>query len=67
MQDLINLLNDLSEKYDFEESDIKKLQQIVFSLENGDHAFEDMEQDDFVNPDQTELFEAKDDFKEEDD
>lgn len=47
MQKLLDIINKLAEKYKFEESEIKEVQQAVFSLENGEDSLLN-EEEDFV-------------------
>lgn len=58
MQDLLDLLNELSEKYKFEEGDIKKIQDCVFAIEVGDDSVK-AEGDDFVSPEVEETEEVE--------
>ena len=51
IQELIDLLNKLSEKYNFEEDDINAIRESVFKIENGDNALLS-EADDFVSPEE---------------
>lgn len=50
MQDLINLINELSEKYKFDEADIKRVQEAVFNVEQGGITNADLDKEDFVQP-----------------
>jgi len=50
MQELIDLMNELSEKYKFDEADIKRVQEAVFKIENGGITSADLDKDDFVQP-----------------
>lgn len=51
MDKLLNLLNELAEKYSFEEEDIKRIQKAVFDIEDPNGAEDaDMAQEDFVVP-----------------
>lgn len=36
LQELIDLMNEFSAKYNFSEEDINKIQEAVFKIENGD-------------------------------
>lgn len=55
MDKLLNLLNELAEKYSFEEEDIKRIQKAVFDLETGDSTLDgDMAAEDFVAPEEDE-------------
>lgn len=49
MQKLLDILNELSEKYDFAEEDIQKIQKAVFEIENGEDEMMNGI-DDFVEP-----------------
>lgn len=51
MQKLLDIINKLAEKYKFEESEIKEVQQAVFSLENGEDSLLN-EEEDFKSPDE---------------
>jgi len=51
MQNLLDLLNELSEKYKFSEEDIGKIQNCVFAIQNGEDALMN-EADDFVSPEE---------------
>lgn len=52
MQKLIDLMNELSEKYKFDEADVKRIQEAVFQIENGEGAISsaDLDKEDFVKP-----------------
>jgi len=50
MQDLIDIINKLAEKYKFEQSDIKEVQDAIFALENGRDEKESLEVEDFQTP-----------------
>lgn len=64
MQNLLDLLNELSEKYKFSEEDIGKIQEAVFAIENGEDALMN-EADDFVSPEE-EVYERTEEIDEED-
>jgi hypothetical protein len=51
MQKLLDILNELSEKYNFEEADIQKIQKAVFEIENGEDEMMNGI-DDFVEPEE---------------
>ena len=65
MQKLLDLLNDLSEKYKFEESDIQKIQDAIFSVQNGEDSLLNAEED-FKNPDGKDVEETDFEFEEKD-
>lgn len=65
MQKLLDLLNDLSEKYKFEESDIQKIQDAIFSVQNGEDSLLNAEED-FKNPDGEDVEETDFEFEEKD-
>lgn len=52
MQELLDLLNSLSEKYKFDEADRKRIQEVVFKIESqGDESVTpDMAAEDFNAP-----------------
>jgi len=53
MDKLLNLLNELANKYNFEEEDIKKIQEIIFSIEDPDGSEDaDMTVEDFTAPEE---------------
>lgn len=39
--ELINLLDELAEKYNFSEEDIARIQEVVYNVENGDEIYGD--------------------------
>ena len=49
MQKLLDIINKLAEKYKFDESEVKEIQQAVFNLEQGDHELES-DAEDFTDP-----------------
>lgn len=55
MERLLDFLNSLVEKYGMEESDVKKLQELVFSIETAEDALDgDANAQDFVVPEEDE-------------
>lgn len=52
MEKLINLLDELSQKYKFEESDVKRIQAEIFAIQKGedDVSAADLDKDDFQTP-----------------
>lgn len=61
MQKLLDIINRLADKYKFEESEVKEVQQAVFALENGEDSLLNAEED-FKEPNQPEA--EEDDGKE---
>ena len=51
MQELIDIINKLAEKYKFDQSEIKEVQDAIFALENGRDESEALEVEDFQTPD----------------
>ena len=49
MQKLLDIINKLAEKYKFDESEVKEVQQAVFNIENGDSELES-DAEDFTDP-----------------
>ena len=64
MDKLLDIINRLSEKYKFDESEVKEIQDAVFELENERDDKSEMEVDDFQTP---EGFEVESDERIEED
>ena len=64
MDKLLDIINRLSEKYKFDESEVKEIQDAVFELENGRDDKSEMEVEDFQTP---EGFEVEEDDRFEED
>ena len=64
MDKLLDIINRLSEKYKFDESEVKEIQDAVFELENERDDKSEMEVEDFQTP---EGFEVEEDGRIEED
>lgn len=63
LQTLINLINELSEKYKFEEEDINQIQEALFAIENGDEALNMTPEDEVVFPDVENFEDGEEDYE----
>ena len=63
LQTLINLINELSEKYNFEEEDINQIQEALFAIENGDEALNMTPEDEVVFPDVEDYEDGEEDYE----
>lgn len=63
LQTLINLINELSEKYNFEEEDINQVQEALFAIENGDEELNMTPEDEVVFPDVEDYEDGEEDYE----
>jgi hypothetical protein len=63
LQTLINLINELSEKYNFEEEDINQIQEALFAIENGDEALNMTPEDEVVFPEVEDYEDGEEDYE----
>ena len=63
LQTLINLINELSEKYNFEEEDINQVQEALFAIENGDEELNMVPDDEVVFPDVENFEDGEEDYE----
>jgi len=63
LQTLINLINELSEKYNFEEEDINQIQEALFAIENGDEELNMTPEDEVVFPDVEDYEDGEEDYE----
>jgi len=63
LQTLINLINELSEKYNFEEEDINQIQEALFAIENGDEELNMIPEDEVVFPDVENFEDGEEDYE----
>ena len=63
LQTLINLINELSEKYNFEEEDINQVQEALFAIENGDEALNMTPEDEVVFPEVEDYEDGEEDYE----
>jgi len=63
LQTLINLINELSEKYNFEEDDINQIQEALFAIENGDEELNMIPEDEVVFPDVENFEDGEEDYE----
>jgi hypothetical protein len=63
MQKLLDIINRLADKYKFDESEVKEVQEAVFALENGEDSLLNAEED-FKDPNQSDVDVGEDDGKE---
>lgn len=63
LQTLINLINELSEKYNFEEEDINQIQEALFAIENGDEELNMIPEDEVVFPDVEDYEDGEEDYE----
>jgi len=63
LQTLINLINELSEKYNFEEEDINQIQEALFAIENGDEELNMTPEDEVVFPDVENFEDGEEDYE----
>lgn len=63
LQNLINLFNELSEKYNFEEEDINQVQEALFAIENGDEELNMVPEGEVVFPEVEDYEDGEEDYE----